>query len=347
MLFPLPLNYGNLLVRSLSMTNLPILTLGAATRDVFLASEAFTVVRSPQFSSGFGECVNLGAKIDIDDCIFTTGGGASNAAVTFTRLGFPTSIVANVGNDEIGNAVLYDLEHYGVDTSYIKRHRIGKTGYSTLLTTSSGERTVLVFRGVSSTWQKKDLPPLREKIRALYVTSLGGDLNMLEHVLLQAKKAHIPVACNPGNGELRQGAKLLKILPLVHTLFLNKEEAEQLIAQKSNDIPLILKKLHQYVPNVVLTNGSQGSYAHTNEGAWFARPSSHVPVVSRTGAGDAFGSGFFAARIAQKEVSEALQIGTLNAESVIQRVGAKTGILQAWPTGKRCATIRVTQLSQT
>lgn len=308
-----------------------ILTVGAAVRDVFLTSSEFRVLRSSQFPTGYAECVTLGAKIDIEDCSFSTGGGATNAAATFAHLGFPTSILCKIGDDEAGSAILHDLQIHGVSSSLVKKERKGKTGYSTLLTTTDGERTILVFRGVSADWSVRDIPPLPSSLRALYVTSLGGNMEVLEKLFIRARKAGFYIAFNPGSAELQQGSALLRLLPHLSFLLLNKEEARLLTAKAKADVPTLAATLHAHVPLVVVTDGAQGSYAHDARHLWFAR-APKVTSLSRTGAGDAFGSGFVAAQLSGMDIASALQVGTLNAINVIQQVGAKAGILRTWPS---------------
>jgi ribokinase len=53
-----------------------------------------------------------------------------------------------------------------------------------------------------------------------------------------------------------------------------------------------------------------------------------VKVADRTGAGDAFGSGFVAAIAKGQSIGEALTLGSANATSVVQKIGAKAGILK-------------------
>jgi sugar/nucleoside kinase (ribokinase family) len=59
-----------------------------------------------------------------------------------------------------------------------------------------------------------------------------------------------------------------------------------------------------------------------------------VKVVDRTGAGDAFGSGFVAALAKGLPIEDALTLGSANATSVVAQIGAKTGILKT-PRVKR------------
>jgi sugar/nucleoside kinase (ribokinase family) len=52
-----------------------------------------------------------------------------------------------------------------------------------------------------------------------------------------------------------------------------------------------------------------------------------IKVVERTGAGDAFASGFVAGLIRGKDIKFSLKIGLANAESVIRYFGAKNKLL--------------------
>ena len=127
-----------------------VITIGSAVRDVFLVSKEFQIIKSPRFQTGLGECVSLGSKIEVDNITLTTGGGGTNAAATFAQLGLRTAVITRIGNDEPGQAILNDLATYGVDSSLVRVIKKGATGYSTLLTTTDGERSVLVHRGVSN-----------------------------------------------------------------------------------------------------------------------------------------------------------------------------------------------------
>jgi sugar/nucleoside kinase (ribokinase family) len=52
-----------------------------------------------------------------------------------------------------------------------------------------------------------------------------------------------------------------------------------------------------------------------------------VPVTDRTGAGDAFGSGFVSWWAQQKSLKDAVVFASANSTSVVTQVGAKAGIL--------------------
>ena len=50
-------------------------------------------------------------------------------------------------------------------------------------------------------------------------------------------------------------------------------------------------------------------------------------VVDRTGAGDAFGSGFVAGLLLKDDIDYAIKIGSANATSKVENMGAKAGLL--------------------
>ncbi|MDO8599637.1 MAG: carbohydrate kinase family protein, partial [bacterium] len=62
-----------------------IITIGSATQDVFLRSKAWETKEDPRSPTGLNACLPFGSKVPIEDLHFTTGGGATNAAVTFAR----------------------------------------------------------------------------------------------------------------------------------------------------------------------------------------------------------------------------------------------------------------------
>lgn len=317
-----------------------VITIGAGTRDVFLLSKEFHVLSSNKFEGGKAECVTLGAKIDIEECVLTTGGGATNAATTFARLGFLTSTITRVGNDEPGRAVLEDLTREHVDTSLIKAVKDGQTGYSTLLTTTTGERTVLIHRGVSANFAASDFPGKTLKSNAFYITSLGGNFPLLEKVIAHAKKIGAKVAVNPGHGEISEARKFRELLKDIDMLIVNLEEAQQLLQKQAKDGKVLSGELAQGKTLAIVTDGQNGAYAAQGKTRYYARNRS-IKSISRTGAGDAFGSGFVAGMMKGLTVEQALQIGTLNAESVIGHIGAKVGILKKWPKEKELAEIKV------
>lgn len=320
-----------------------IITIGAATRDVFLVSDKFMAVKSRKFTTGMGECVALGSKIEIDWLVLTTGGGATNAAATFGSLGFHTATICRVGDDSPGKDVALDLSRFGVSTHLVRQIKGGETAYSTILTMKDGERTVLVYRGTSANFVARDLPTSAlEGTKWIYLTSLGGNLMLAKKIIALAYKAGVKVAWNPGKKELENGLKaMVPTFKMVEVLNLNLEEATFLTGKKK--LADIFALLHCDGLVRLVTDGTNGATVYRD--GWMAHASTTgVKSVSRTGAGDAFGSGFVAGLIKTNDLNEALRVGMINAESVITTYGAKNGILTSWPSPLKKRKVKIVDL---
>ena len=308
-----------------------IITIGSATRDVFMRSTQIKIMKDAASSTGQAECFALGSKIDIDEILFETGGGATNTAVGFERQGFQTAIVGRIGHDDgRGREVLRELEKREVNISLVVKDKRHMTAYSVLLLTSRGERTVLIYRGASAQFKREEMPWRSMNAKWFYVTALGGNLALLREIFSFAKRKDIKIAWNPGAAELVTGyLKLKPLMALSSFVLLNREEATSLVNVDYDHAREAFTRLsHDVLGTLVITDGSRGAYAHVN-GRSYHSGTRKIHVVDTTGAGDAFGCGFVGRFIRTKgNVKKALTFATLNSESVLEHVGAKAGLLR-------------------
>ena len=309
-----------------------IVSLGSALQDIYLidhddftASE-FCDAHQQNCKSIFGEIV-IGTKVDIDKISYEVGGGGTNAAVTFARHGHETIYLGNIGEDPAGEAVISTLDQEGIDSSYVGTIKKIKTGCSViLLDARSGERTILTHRGASAKFDNLDENDL-DLIQPdwLYVTSLRGDMNTLLRFFEKAHAINCKVMFNPGVLELAEKQKLLGLLEDVDVLLVNKHEASELAPGKV--LAELLSHLANYVPSVIITDGSMGAVATDGKETYRFGIYEDVRIKDTTGAGDAFGSGFLAHLAAGNSFQQSLIFGSANSTSVVANLGAKKGIL--------------------
>lgn len=237
-----------------------IISIGASTKDVFLISRGFKLVKTPQFKGGMGECFAYGSKVEIGDIYFDTGGGATNSAYTFANFGLKSSVVSKVGHDIYGMEILHVLARKGVDIHNITSDKAHKTAYSTILVVPGGDRTILVYRGASANFTLNDINWPKLKTKWLYITSLVGNINLLKKIFAFAKKKKIKIAWNPGGEELNLGAaKLMPLIKDAYVFNLNKEEAQKLTGKK--EIRGIIKAIDKMSPGYnIVTDGANGAY---------------------------------------------------------------------------------------
>jgi len=311
------------------------ITIGSATYDVFIRSASLET-DGPKTET----CLPMGAKIDIDELAFDTGGGATNAAVSLSRLGLDAATICSIGHDVHGQEIVSALRADDISVKFVQRTEDDLTGYSVIILAGSGERTILVHRGAAGKIDAGRIPWPKLKANWFYVTSLGGDLNLLERIINQAEAVGAKVSFNPGNTELKSGlAGLEPLLKRVDVLNLNREEAAELAGLDRADLSGIVAKLRN-LPKMTLlvTDGLGGAYATEGADNWHCEIVD-VPRVNTTGAGDAFGSGFVAGLMKLDEIRPALAVGMLNAAGLVQQMGAKHGLLKRFPTKDEIARV--------
>lgn len=310
-----------------------VITIGSATRDVFVRSPALEILDCDHSPSGADACFPLGSKVEIDELVFETGGGGTNAAVTFGRLGCDTATLTAVGNDANGRDILDVLKRDGVSLSLVQTDPKEQTAFSIIVLSGTGERTILVYRGASENISAEKIPWNRLKAKWLYITSLGGRIDLLQKLLSHAEKTGIRVAWNPGAKEIKNGIeKLAMFIKQVDVLNLNLEEAMELLNVRSRNVDGLFAPLARLPRRtMVITDGIHGAYASDGGKIWHSSVLD-VKRVNTTGAGDAFGSGLIAGLMKKDDLPRALAVGTLNATGVVQQMGAKRGIIRKYPS---------------
>lgn len=294
-----------------------IITIGSALVDIFVKSNSFQVQPT---DNGTVLCQVYGDKVDVEQFAASSGGGGSNTAVGFKRMGFTTAVVAELGNDSLTSIVTSELETAGVETQWLIREHQEQTGGSVVLIGPDGGRTVMVHRGAASQLGINDIPfDELGNTRWVHLGSIGGHQDILERVFALIPERQIHLSWNPGKAELELLAQ--GVFPSVPVEILLVNEEEWGIAAP------VQEKLLQQIPIVVVTQGRQGGRVLTREGA-IPYTAPQVRSIDDTGAGDAFAVGFVTAHILGKSPTEAARWGSLNASAVVQQLGAKPGLLQ-------------------
>jgi ribokinase len=311
------------------MNNLELLSIGDATLDVFMSpseSEALCTMDNKECLI----CFNYGEKIPVKSIEHSIGGNAANNVVGTKRLGVNSGILVTLGGDTTGNQIIEKLEKEKVDMSYVIQQPTAGSNYSTVIN-YAGERTIFVYHAPRS----YEFPVKLESSPWVYLTSMGESFMPFYNHFIDFLKNNpkIKLAFNPGSWQLRAGVDALKpILEVTNFIYVNREEAEKLtkFGESNGRDKELLKALSALGPKVtIITDGANGSYLYDSEsGKSYKCPVMPVDAYERTGAGDAFGSGFLAATIKGKSYQEALLWGTVNSASVIGYTGSQKGLLK-------------------
>lgn len=298
-----------------------VISIGSALVDIFIHSKSF---KSEDTGNGKMLCQSYGDKLEVDQFNVYTGGGGSNTAVGFARMGFKAGIIAETGRDHLSTLVMADLNTNNVGTDLIIEEKKEQTGGSVILVGVDGERTVLVHRGASSMLDPYDISSYRlVQAEWIHLSSIAGRTETLKKIFqVTAKQTHLKLSWNPGKAELKllaEGKLSFDQIPC-HVLFVNQQEWQM--------IEKIQDRVVHSCAQVVVTNGKKGGklfISGEDKGQFSA---AGIEAVDSTGAGDAFASGYVSGQLMKKSALESVKMGVNNAASVIKYYGAKAGLLR-------------------
>jgi len=294
--------------------NFDVVSFGSAVIDSFVNTEIGE--KNHVFS------YPVGSKILITDLRFDIGGGGTNTAVAFSRLGFNTGCICKVGNDNNGKDILELLKKENIK---FLGSIANKTGYSIILDSKDSDRTILTYKGVNNKIKSGEIQKFRTKW--LYFSSLMGESFETQKKLAEnLAKNGTKLAFNPSS-YLIEHKHILSLLKITEILILNKEEA-QMLCKKYNKNGSLLIALHGLGPKiVVITDRDKLAKCYDGQKEYSIIPHK-VRVVERTGAGDAFASGFVAGAMLNWPIQKCLELGLRESESVLRYFGAKNKLLR-------------------
>lgn len=305
-----------------------LLCIGHITLDTFLFVEDVEI----HCDLDDKECVvsfPYGAKIPVSHVHYGIGGGAANVVIGTKLLGIDSGIFAVIGDDRQGKEITELFESHGVSNDLIKKDR-NLTDQSSILSYGN-ERTIFSYNADRDfNLSEVDL----DKYDHLFVSSIGKNVDLVYDQLVEIKRRRpeILLYYNPGSKELKLAHhSIQKLLPVVDYLIANVEEGCTLLnpglKREAIEMEDLVSMLQQKgIKNVVLTDAERGVYF--NDGYSVEHSEARlVKPVEKTGAGDAFASGFISATIYGKSMKDAVLWGILNSSSVVLKPGAQNGLM--------------------
>lgn len=328
--------------------NLDLLSIGDANLDVFIIpseSEALCDIDTKKCLIAF----SYADKIPVKNLEFSVGGNSANNAVGVKRLGINVGSVLTLGDDSTGAQIIEKLKKENVDLTYCIQQPSTLSNFNVVVS-YTGERTIFTYHAPRS----YEFPVQLPKVPWVYLTSMGESYRPFYNHMTEwlVKNPEVKLAFNPGSWQLRGGVKEIgNVFKLSNIVFVNKQEAEKLTGYeaKGEVTKELLMALSGLGPKIsVITDGGNGAY--TFDGHRFLHCGiMPMDAYERTGAGDAFGSGFLSAVIKGKTIEEALVWGTVNSASVIGYVGAQKGLLKeedmaTWVDRAKSSGVAVTEM---
>jgi sugar/nucleoside kinase (ribokinase family) len=285
--------------------------------------EPSVVVVGPLFVdtifSGIARLPEPGEEVHATEVGWAPGGYAISA-LALHRLGVPTRVCGEVGDDLYGQALTDALAGAGVGTDFIRRDPASHTNLAVALNWA-GDRGIVSYERVHTapaTWYTAALEGLAEG-SILY---LAARHPLAAALVREARRRGMEVALSLSwQPEFLRSWQLRDLLPECDMLFCNVPEA--LMVTQEQSVDAAGERLVGTVPEVVITRGPEGAnlYLGTRRETAAATP---VVLVDATGAGDVFASTYVATRLWGLEPLSRLHAANWAAAQAIGRVGGGT-----------------------
>ncbi|HPS28315.1 MAG TPA: carbohydrate kinase family protein [Candidatus Paceibacterota bacterium] len=314
---------------------LDILTIGTVTQDMFLCG--IDRMQMQKIKERPYLCLPLGAKLGVEKIVSTYGGSALNTAISFKKQGLNVGLISLNCHGEDTTKIPHLLKQNKITNFLCKVNSLVQLPLSIILVNADGERTILNHKEDSYKWPKDIFATKMPESRVVVVGSLNGQKEIWQALFKQKKNQSFVLAANPGRGDLDIFKNNPKLLNKIDILMLNREEGAYLTGEKYLNWQKIFKTLDQLVTGiVVMTDGEKGAMVSNGQTVWEAAAINPETLIEKTGAGDAFLSGFVFGLYNPKNLSafdkstagieNALRLGTVNAYNVVRFVGASTGL---------------------
>lgn len=311
-----------------------ILIVGSSVIDLFLKISDPTRVKQTKENVSF----SLGDKIPTSVEKLTLGGNGANVSVGLRRLELQTTFYTYLGTDILSQHITNVIQAEGVNLIVEKREE--EVSSLSLIFNFDTDRIIFSHHPKRTHNFRYHNSSDHEYV---YLTAIGMNWEESYSKVVQfSKNNNSSLIFSPGSYELKDLTEVFyKTLSASSILFLNKEEAEHILKHSKveySGINDILQKLGTLGPELIsITDGENGAYARDDKRNIYKISSFGGKATEKTGAGDAYTSGFLAAYFIGKNIPECMRWGTFNATSVMTHMGAQDGLLRSDELQKKLA----------
>ncbi|MGH9616324.1 MAG: ribokinase [Acidobacteriaceae bacterium] len=265
------------------------------------------------------------------------GGKGANQAVAVSRLGYPVSMIAKVGDDEFGGRLRQGLRAAQVNVRAVGTAAGTASGVALITVDTKGQNSITVIPGANAELLPRDLEKALPQLRSagIILTQLETPIETVEYLCTVANRFQVPLMLDPAPA----CPLTRKMLRNVTYLTPNETETCDLCDVPSGGLsPTTVVKLAEALQNggaanVIVKMGSHGVYVAGADGLRRMVPAFKVRVVDSTAAGDAFNGGLAVALMRGMKLEEAVRFGAAVGAMSVTRKGAQP----AMPTASEVA----------
>jgi len=217
------------------------------------------------------------------------GGKGANQAVAARLSGAEVFMVARVGSDLFGPAMIENFRKQGIDPTYVKQVEGLSSGVAPIFVEPNGQNRILVVKGANDALKPADVDAAAEMLKTVDCIVLQFEIPVetVYYTIAFARQNGIRCILNPAPAQDVDMAALNGLDYFVP----NESEAETITGspvKNADDAKLCAERLIVGgIRRVIITLGANGSLLASREGSEHVAPFA-VKSIDSTGAGDAF-----------------------------------------------------------
>lgn len=232
-----------------------------------------------------------------DRSVIAVGGGATNSARTFARLGESVDLLGRVGGDYFGEFVRKNTEAFGVDCSALASDQERTTGVAVGLIHKNGKRCFVTAQGANRGINKTDFE--RVNLGQYDFMHINGFFQFpeieadLRQILqnLHAMGGLVSLDTAASDPFDRWYAAVEPFIDCIDYLFLNDSQMKKMTGKDTVEEGA-KALLAAGVKHVIAKLGRDGCVIYDEENEPLHVPSLDVKAVDTTGAGDSFDAAY-------------------------------------------------------
>jgi ribokinase len=256
-----------------------------------------------------------------------SGGKGANQAVAAARLGYPTTMVGNVGDDAFGAELRNGLSHAGVSSEAVGIVP-GASGVALIVTASDGQNSIVVVPGANGKLVPEQLARQLHLLQqaGILLTQLEIPLESVEFLADFAEQHKIPFMLDPAPARALSAALLKKVTWLTP----NEIEAAALlnrgVVRPEDGMEAATTLQRKGSRNVILKFGARGCVLAAAGQRPEVIPAFSVVPVDTTAAGDAFSGGFAVGLMRGHSPRDSAVFASAVAAISVSRYGAQSSM---------------------
>lgn len=285
----------------------PIVVVGSVTMDLVTRAAQIPRVGQTLIGTGFHT---------------TPGGKGANQCVAAARLGYPVAMVAKVGDDNYGPALLKNLAEAGADTAAMEQVS-GSSGIAAIFVADSSENSIIVVPGANGKMDRATVDAHAATIRAagMVLCQLEIPMDTLAYTIDVCAEASVPVMLDPAPAAALPDSVWKKIAWFTP----NESEAAFYLHDGQSVEDTARELLERGLGGVVLKRGAEGAYvAVSGKAEWV--PPFKVLAIDTVAAGDCFNGAFAVALLEGNDPWQAARFANAAAAICVTRRGAQAAM---------------------